>query len=217
MSEEMQRLYERIDRLESLDQIRQLPAKYALCVDMRDFDSLVNLFTEDYRVSKTESGRVALKKWYANVLRGSLIGSAHGINGHVIDFESPDLATGLVYSRNDLEHPDVWMHEIMCYLDRYERRGGIWYFQRRTPLYWFQCDALNPPVGGGEAKLRWEGMEWQTGGFHSAFPTWAEFWDGVDHSEEPVRPPAPLFRFINELRRGAGNPKVRIDTSAPKE
>ena len=37
-------LLARIDRLESLDEIRQLPAKYALSLDMRDLDAHVNLF-----------------------------------------------------------------------------------------------------------------------------------------------------------------------------
>ena len=34
----------RLDRLESLDEIRQLAAKYSLSLDMRDLDSHVNLF-----------------------------------------------------------------------------------------------------------------------------------------------------------------------------
>ena len=32
-------LLARIDRLESLDEIRQLPAKYSLSLDMRDMDA----------------------------------------------------------------------------------------------------------------------------------------------------------------------------------
>mgnify|MGYP001067431109 CR=1 FL=1 len=36
----MSNLEARIDRLESLDQIRQLPAKYALALDMRDMDAM---------------------------------------------------------------------------------------------------------------------------------------------------------------------------------
>ena len=43
----------RIDRLESLDEIRQLAAKYSLALDMRDLDALVNLFPEDVRVGAT--------------------------------------------------------------------------------------------------------------------------------------------------------------------
>lgn len=209
-----QSLLARIDRLESLDEIRQLPAKYALCVDMRDFDQLANLFVDDVYVSKTATGRQAIKEWFANALSHGLIGSAHGINGHIIDLEGGDLATGLVYSRNTLEHAEVWYMEMMAYLDRYERRGGRWYFQRRTPLFWYQCDHLLPPLGGGEAKLRWAGQEWRSGAFHDAFPSWQDFWDGVDKGgKDPVKPPAPLHRFLETVRRGEGSPQVRARTN----
>lgn len=203
----------RIDRLESLEQIRQLPAKYALSVDMRNFDALTNLFVEDVTVSRSKSGRAAMKNWFAEALRGDVIGSAHGVAGHIIDFEHADLATGLVYSRNDLETADRWMIEMMAYLDRYERRDGIWYFQRRTPLYWYQCDIANPPIGGGENKIRWKDQEWTAGSFHDAFPTWAEFWTDHDVGAGPVKPPAPLYRFLETFRGGRDMPKVRADTS----
>ena len=45
-------LESRIDRLESLDSIRQLAAKYALSLDMRDLDAHVNLFAEYIRESR---------------------------------------------------------------------------------------------------------------------------------------------------------------------
>ena len=45
-------LLARIDRLESLDEIRQLAAKYSLALDMRDLDAMVNLFPEDVRVAR---------------------------------------------------------------------------------------------------------------------------------------------------------------------
>jgi hypothetical protein len=209
----MQALLARVERLESLDQIRQLPAKYALALDMRNFDALVNLFVDDYVVSKTKSGRAALKKWYDRVMRGQIIGSAHGINGHIIDFENPDMASGLVYSRNDLETATRWMAEFMAYLDRYERRDGVWYFQRRTPLYWYQSDITDPPLGGGEAKIRWDGQEWTAGSFHAAFPTWAEFWADADSGTQPVKPPAPLYRFLQGMRDSRTDPEVTIVTN----
>ncbi|HEY6870265.1 MAG TPA: nuclear transport factor 2 family protein [Novosphingobium sp.] len=205
---ELEDLKRRIDQLESLEQIRQLPAKYALSVDMRNFDAVANLFVEDVTVSRSKQGRQAMKEWYSSVLRGPLIGSAHGVAGHIIDLEGPDLATGLVYSRNDLETASTWMIEMMAYLDRYERRDGIWYFQRRTPLYWYQCDITNPPLGGGENKLRWEGQEWTAGAFHDAFPTWAEFWANADAGKGPVKPPAPLHRFLETFRGTGGPPRV---------
>ncbi len=51
----------RIDRLESLDAIRQLPARYALALDMRDMDAMVSLFEADVRVGKGRSGRRELR------------------------------------------------------------------------------------------------------------------------------------------------------------
>ena len=45
----------RLDRLESLDAIRQLAAKYSLALDMRDLDALVNLFAEDIRIGRYNS------------------------------------------------------------------------------------------------------------------------------------------------------------------
>lgn len=211
----MEELLKRIDRLESLDQIRQLPAKYALSLDMRDFDAMANLFVEDVYVSKTQRGRQAIKAWYTQTMRHMVIGSAHGVHGHVIDFETDDLATGLVYSRNDLETSDTWMFEFMAYLDRYERCDGRWYFQRRAPLFWYQCDITHPPVGGGEKKIRWANQEWKEGAFHSTFPSWKEFWDSVDpEGNLPVKAPAPLYRFLENLRRGEDMPKVRARTNA---
>ena len=50
-------LEERVDRLESLAAIRQLPSRYALALDSRDMESLVQLFVPDVRVGSDTSGR----------------------------------------------------------------------------------------------------------------------------------------------------------------
>lgn len=199
-------LLARVERLEALDQIRQLAAKYALCLDQRDLDSLVGLFVDDVGVPGKQRGRQALKGWYDNQMR-SVKGTAHGVLGHVIDIEGPDLASGLVYSRNDLETSSQWLIEMMAYLDRYERRDGRWYFQRRTPLFWYECDITNPPLGS--KKIRWPGREPVEGAFHDAFPTWAQFWDAVDGvADESVPPPAAVDEFLTTMRRGQGVPRV---------
>ena len=51
-SDDLAVLSHRIDRLESLEQIRQLPARYALALDMRDLDALAGLFPEDVEVGR---------------------------------------------------------------------------------------------------------------------------------------------------------------------
>jgi hypothetical protein len=62
-------LEERLDRMESLAAIRQLPYRYALAVDSRDMTSLVALFAPDVRVGRDASGRDAIESWFAQILR----------------------------------------------------------------------------------------------------------------------------------------------------
>ena len=61
MTEFMKSLEKRIDRLESLDAIRMLAAKYSLSLDMRDLDAHVNLFAPDIRVGRERVGRGHLR------------------------------------------------------------------------------------------------------------------------------------------------------------
>ena len=76
----------RIDRLESLDEIRQLAAKYSLSLDMRDLDAHVNLFAPDIRVSRDKIGRRHLKRWLDDTLRQQFTGTSHHIGNHIIEF-----------------------------------------------------------------------------------------------------------------------------------
>ena len=206
-------LLARIDRLESLDAIRQLPARYALALDMRDMDALVWLFPSDVRVGKDRSGRAALRAYMDGTLRSPFTGTSHHIGGHIIEFDDPDHAHGVVYSKNEHETPvpggrDEWVIMQMMYVDDYVRQDGRWYFARRLPLYWYAADLNKPPVG--EAKMRWPGTEPVEGNFHKLFPSWAEFWARDGAPDGPVPEPAPLDGFLNAMRRGAAAPKVRV-------
>ncbi len=198
----------RIARLEALDEIRQLAAKYAVALDMRDLDSLVNLFVDDVRVPGRRAGRVALRHWYDTELRHDLLGSAHGVLGHVIDIHESDHASGVVYSRNDLETEAVWVIELLAYLDTYERRDGRWLFVRRTPLFWYESDIADPPLG--PRKMRWPNTSAHSGNFHDAFPTWQEFHNADPRRlDRPVTPPAADGDWIRTLRRGRELPRAR--------
>lgn len=68
-------LARRIDRLESIGGIRQLAAEYSLALDMRDADALAGLFT-DVRVSGTERGRKALRRWFDETMRKRFDGTS---------------------------------------------------------------------------------------------------------------------------------------------
>ena len=209
----MRSLEERIDRLESLDAIRQLPAKYALALDMRDMDAMVSLFVEDVRVGKDASGRLALRAYMDRTLRSPFTGTSHHIGGHVIEFDDADHAHGVVYSKNEHETPveggaDEWVIMQMMYVDDYVRRDGSWHFARRLPLYWHATDLNKPPVG--DRKMRWPGTEWVEGNFHKLFPSYDEYWAREGDHGGPVAEPAPLEKFLETMRRGQAAPKVKV-------
>ena len=209
-----QTLYARIDRLESLDEIRQLPAKYSLSLDMRDMDAHVNLFAADIRVSREKVGRAHLKRWLDDTLRLQFTGTSHHIGNHIIEFDDPDHAHGVVYSKNEHETPcangqSEWVIMQMLYWDNYERMDGRWYFRRRLPCYWYATDINKPPVG--DNKMRWPDRESYEGAYHELWPSWQEFWTNPPIGDDPeVAAPAPLDEFLNSMRRGAAEPKIRV-------
>ncbi|MDX1735676.1 MAG: nuclear transport factor 2 family protein [Halioglobus sp.] len=204
----------RIDRLESLDEIRQLAAKYSLSLDMRDLDAHVNLFAPDIRVSRDHTGRSHLKRWLDDTLRLQFTGTSHHIGNHIIEFDDPDHAHGVVYSKNEHETPCAdgsteWVIMQMLYWDNYERIDGRWLFRRRLPCYWYATDLNKPPVG--DNKIRWPDRESYEGAYHELWPSWQEFWSSPPDSDEPeVAAPAPLEQFLATMRRGAPEPRIRV-------
>lgn len=201
-------LENRIDRLESLDAIRQLPAKYALALDMRDLDGMVSLFPEDVRVGREKSGRLALRAYMDTTLRSPFTGTSHHIGGHIIEFTDADHAQGIVYSKNEHETGDEWVIMQMMYADDYVRVAGRWHFARRLPLYWYATDLNKPPIGPN--KMRWPNTEWAEGNFHKFFPSFAEFWARSGDHGGPVAEPAPLDQFLKTMQRGQNAPRVKV-------
>ena len=147
-------LASRVDRLESIEEIRMLAAKYALSLDMRDLDAHVNLFAPDIRVGRGLVGRAHLKSWVDETLRNQFTGTAHHVGGQIIEFTDPDHAHGVVYSKNEHETGAEWIIMQMLYWDDYERIDGRWYFRRRLPCYWYATDLNKPPLGEFLANMR---------------------------------------------------------------
>ncbi|MBS0349478.1 MAG: nuclear transport factor 2 family protein [Proteobacteria bacterium] len=203
-------LLARLDRLESIEEIRQLAGKYSLSLDMRDLDAHVNLFAPDIRVGRRGTGRAALKGWVDETLREQFSGTSHHVGQHIIEFADPDHAVGVVYSKNEHETGPEWVIMQMLYWDDYERIDGRWYFRRRLPCYWYAVDLNKPPIG--ERKMRWPGREPYDGSFHSLFPSWQAFWaQRPDKDSLPeVAPAAPLEGFLANLRRDAPDPRIRV-------
>ncbi|WP_431024949.1 nuclear transport factor 2 family protein [Halomonas sp. H5] len=203
-------LERRLDRLESIEEIRQLAAKYSLSLDMRDLDAHVNLFAPDIRVGRERTGRAHLKAWLDTTLRDQFTGTSHHLGQHLIEFVDADHATGVVYSKNEHETGPEWVIMQMLYWDDYERIDGRWYFRRRLPCYWYASDLNRAPIG--ERKMRWPGREPYEGTFHGLFPSWQAFWaERPDKDALPeVAEPAPLEGFLTALRGDAPPPRIRV-------
>ena len=203
-------LAQRVDRLESIEAIRQLVGKYSLSLDMRDLDAHVNLFAPDIRVGRETSGRAHLKAWVDDTLRHQFTGTSHHVGQHIIEFTDADNAVGVVYSKNEHEAGAEWVIMQMLYWDDYQRIDGQWFFRRRLPCYWYATDLNKPPIG--DMKMRWPGREPYPGTFHDLFPSWKAFWaqSPARDTLPEVAEPAPLEQFLRQMRGDTPAPKIRV-------
>ena len=135
----------RIDRLEALAAIQQLPIRYALAVDGRDIDTWVNLFVPDVRCGRHGSGREVLRSIIEVSLK-TFYRSIHQICGHRVEFDDSDHAHGVVYCRAEHEDDGKWVVMAIAYFDTYERRDGEWFFLRRREKHWYAADWEERPV-----------------------------------------------------------------------
>ncbi|WP_432842622.1 nuclear transport factor 2 family protein [Dactylosporangium sp. CA-092794] len=168
---------QRLDRLESIEAIRQLAARYALALDGRDVATMAGLFVEDVEVGRHGAGREALRAFFDRILRPYRL-TFHLIGNHVIDFTGPDTATGIVYCRPEHEVGDLWIVMPMAYFDRYERRDGRWLFRSRAPKAFYAADVLERPTGD---RFHFpDNPMIRRGALPEEFPTWAPFWESAD-------------------------------------
>jgi len=192
-------LQARLDRLEADAAIRQLAFGYALAIDARDLDAIVNLYVDDIKAGGGQ-GREALKAVFDASLR-QFTTSAHHVTNHLIEMLGPDDALGLVSCRVEHEVGDQWVTISLVYHDRYVRRDGVWLFRGRVQSRLYATAHDDPPVG--EAKVRWPGAAPATTAFYDALPSWREFWDGV---EGPAWTGLGADHLVSRLRRGTRLP-----------
>ncbi len=167
---------ERLDRMESLAEIQQLPVRYALALDARDMDALVELFVPDVRVGPDAQGREALKQWFTETM-SAMRTSVHLVANHIVDFDDADHARGIVYCHDELEWPErgEWEQGKLQYWDTYERVDGEWCFAHRRFHRWYIVDALTRPSRGAGVNVGTDALT--THLLPDAFPTWIAFWE----------------------------------------
>ena len=174
-------LLQRLERVEAQLAIQQLPARYAVAIDSRNFDDMVQLFAADVNCGRWGTGREALKRYYASPAVGAgFYRSVHLICGQTIDLIDADHATGTVYCRAGHEDKDQWIEMSICYFDRYVRSEGRWCFERRDEKHWSSTDWQERPHGPNFQNWpgKYDSAKYAPALPH-AWPSWQTYWEGV--------------------------------------
>ena len=128
----------RLQRLEDIEAIRQLKARYCqACDDDHNPDKLGPLFAEDAvweasSVGKAE-GRAAIQKLLGDIGRsGTIRNSAHNVMNPIIEVDG-DSATGewrliMLYTGINPDKSIHFSRIIGWYKERYTRINGQWHF-----------------------------------------------------------------------------------------
>lgn len=190
----------RLARLEAIEEIRQLPVRYAVGLDMRDIDAVVALFVDDGRkvFFRNDDDGIAggdeLRRSYF-LSQSQYTNSQHFVLNHRIEVDDETHAHGLQYGLVEQEIDDrIWTICATTYTDRYERVDGTWMFAERRGRPWYFTSWNEPPVG--PEKLKWpaefapaffdedgapatEARTHERAIIPTAWPTWSRFWDEV--------------------------------------
>jgi len=127
-----------IERLDSIEAITQLKARYFRCMDTKNWDAMREVFTDDVVVDTTQdAGGEAIHggEVFMSFLRG-VIGDVITVHhGHMpeITVTSPTTATGIWAMEDMLRWPDgSEMHGFGHYHETYEKIAGDWRIKTLT-------------------------------------------------------------------------------------
>jgi hypothetical protein len=122
-----------MDVATELEAIRRLKYAYFRTLDLKQFDQLGLLLTEDataaYEDAQTTlNGREAIVTWLTEALGGPEIVTEHHGHHPEIDFTSDSTATGTWYLQDRVIVPaaDVEIAGTAVYADRYRRTDAGW-------------------------------------------------------------------------------------------
>lgn len=139
---------QRLDQIESRTQIAALVAAYCEGVDRKNADRFLSLWHDDaaylipggrgdfYNIDGIARALEVIQKAWRETY--------HWTTNHVVDFETPDRATGRSDAFAICTHHDGRVsHVAATYDDVYERRDGTWRFARRLVTRWFVSAPLD--------------------------------------------------------------------------
>ena len=152
-------LESRLTEVEDRLALRELTGRYNFAMDNRDLKSAGELFTDNAFFGSADramgaTGREAIMKQFEG--RFSVLGATnHFAHDHVVWFESPTRAHGLLSV-----HAEVWRKEqpmitALRYEDVYEKSGGLWRFAERllSTFYYLNIKDYGEAMGKLERNI----------------------------------------------------------------
>ena len=136
-----------VERLEAIEEIKQLKARYFRCMDTKDWDGFKAVFAPDARMdvsgelsseASDRSGVTTGNGEIAEFVRGSIDAVTTVHHGHTpeIDVKSPTNATGIWAMEDHLWWPEgspiKTMHGYGHYHETYEKHEGRWLIASTT-------------------------------------------------------------------------------------
>jgi ketosteroid isomerase-like protein len=170
---------QRLDRLESIEAIRRLTARYCSALDERDLDAFAALFADDGELVGTRvtaRGPEQIVQGILEIVDRWTGPTIHFIGNQSVELDGtdPDRATGLLYCRAEHEWNDRWPVQLLRYKDQYVRRDGRWLIRVREAQSWYASDLLERPTG--ENKIRWGDGNDYPAALPDAWPTYRAYW-----------------------------------------
>jgi hypothetical protein len=167
-----------LERLVAHDEIGQLAAHYAVAVDSRDLDALVDLFVTNVHVGEDRSGHGALRREFERSLAQVGV-TILDVGTHAIDLVDADRATGVVYCHGEVQIGDEWVRQAILYRDTYARVPELgWRFVRRVHELWYGAIVTPNPLD--QAPADWPARAVGRGTVPETWPTWGSFWEQAD-------------------------------------
>ena len=119
-----------LERLEALEEIRELPLLYSVAIERRDVDAMAELFSPRARFGSYGEGPEGLRALMGDTMATSIFAVILVAN-HLVEFDANG-ARGQVwarcYAQND---PGDFIEQVIRYEDQYEFVDGRWRFLRR--------------------------------------------------------------------------------------
>jgi hypothetical protein len=168
-------------KLWSLNEIRELPYKYAAAIESRDVDAMAELFSPSARFGSYGDGPDGLRRLMVDSMTGNLFAVILVAN-HLIEFDDDVHARGQVWAHcYAQERTDGFLEQLIKYEDTYEQVAGRWLFAKRRHRLWYGVAHSRSPLEQEAAD--WPRNQIGVGDIPLADPEFAAWWQSRSKTE----------------------------------